>query len=151
MTIWKISWAISPAGHSERKRRAGQGAPNIEARLKQLDTKIRQTCRLDEHCKRILKIPGVGELTATAVVAAVPDPGKLRNGRYMSAWLGLARRRSVITRPRWRWPIRTRGLFGRCAIRERNSITELEWLLPDICTFKQEMCYSRGLIALDSP
>jgi uncharacterized protein YydD (DUF2326 family) len=29
----------------------------IEARLKKLDAKIRQICRQDEHCKRILKIP----------------------------------------------------------------------------------------------
>lgn len=52
----------------------------IEARLKKLDAKIRQICRHDKHCKRILKIPGVGELTATAMVAAVPDPREFRNG-----------------------------------------------------------------------
>ena len=46
----------------------------IECRLKKLDTKIRQLCRQDERCKRILKVPGIGELTATAIVAAVPDP-----------------------------------------------------------------------------
>ena len=61
----------------------------VECRLKKLDTKIRQLCRQDERCKRILKIPGIGELTATAIVAAVPDPKEFRNGRHMSAWLGL--------------------------------------------------------------
>jgi len=61
----------------------------IEARLEKLDTRIRQLCRQNENCQRILKIPGVGELTATAIVAAVPDPGEFRNGRHMSAWLGL--------------------------------------------------------------
>jgi transposase len=66
----------------------------IEARLKKLDTKIRQICRLNEHCKRILKIPGVGELTATAIVAAIPNPKEFRNGRHMSAWLGLVPRQS---------------------------------------------------------
>lgn len=66
----------------------------VEARLKKLDTKIRQLCRLNESCKRILKIPGVGELTATAIVAAVPNPKEFRNGRHMSAWLGLVPRQS---------------------------------------------------------
>lgn len=66
----------------------------IEARLKRLDVKIRQLCRLDENCKRILKVPGVGVLTATAIVAAVPNPGEFRNGRHMSAWLGLVPRQS---------------------------------------------------------
>jgi len=67
---------------------------DIEGRLKKLDTKIRQLCRQNEDCKRILKIPGVGELTATAMVAAVPNPKEFRNGRHMSAWLGLVPRQS---------------------------------------------------------
>jgi transposase len=66
----------------------------IEARLKKLDTKIRQLCRQNENCKRILKVPGVGELTATAIVAAVPNPREFRNGRHMSAWLGLVPKQS---------------------------------------------------------
>ena len=67
---------------------------DIEIRLKKLDTKIRVLCRLNENCKRLLKIPGIGELTATAIVAAVPDPKEFRNGRHMSAWLGLVPRQS---------------------------------------------------------
>ena len=67
---------------------------DVEVRLKKLDTRIRQLCRQNENCQRILKIPGVGELTATAIVAAVPDPGEFRNGRHMSAWLGLVPRQS---------------------------------------------------------
>ena len=41
---------------------------DIEARLKKLNTKIRELCRLDDNCKRILKVPGIGELTATAML-----------------------------------------------------------------------------------
>jgi len=67
---------------------------DVEYRLKKLDTKIRQLCRQNERCARILKIPGVGELTATAIVSAVPDPKEFRNGRHMSAWLGLVPRQS---------------------------------------------------------
>ena len=53
-----------------------------------------RTALINEICQRILKIPGVGELTATAIVAAVPNPGEFRNGRHMSAWLGLVPRQS---------------------------------------------------------
>ncbi len=67
---------------------------DIEARLKKLDTKIRELCRQDERCQRILKVPGIGPLTATAAVAAVPNPKEFRNGRHMSAWLGLVPRQS---------------------------------------------------------
>ena len=67
---------------------------DIEGRLKTLDTRIRQLCRQNETCQRILKVPGVGELTATAIVAAVPNPNEFRNGRHLSAWLGLVPRQS---------------------------------------------------------
>ena len=66
----------------------------VECRLKKLNTKVQQLCRQDERCTRILKVPGIGELTATAIVAAVPDPKEFRNGRHMSAWLGLVPRQS---------------------------------------------------------
>jgi len=66
----------------------------VEHRLKKLDIGIRQLCRQSEYCQRILKTPGVGELTATAIVASVPDPQEFRNGRHMAAWLGLVSRQS---------------------------------------------------------
>ena len=67
---------------------------DVEGRLKTLDTLIRQLCRQNKSCQRLLKIPGVGELTATAIVAAVPNPKVFRNGRHLSAWLGLVPRQS---------------------------------------------------------
>jgi len=66
----------------------------IEARLKEVDCRIRQLCRQNEVCKRMLTIPGIGELTATAIVAAVPNSKEFRNGRHLSAWLGLVPRQS---------------------------------------------------------
>jgi transposase len=66
----------------------------VEARLKKLDKKIRQLCQQNETCRRILKVPGVGELTATAMVAAAPNANEFKNGRHMSAWLGLVPRQS---------------------------------------------------------
>jgi transposase len=66
----------------------------IEARLKKLDKKVHHICRQSETCSRILKIPGVGDLTATAIVAAIPDAKEFKNGRHMAAWLGLVPRQS---------------------------------------------------------
>jgi len=65
-----------------------------EGRLRLLNSKIRRLCRDNEQCRRVLKVPGVGELTATAMVAAVPNPQEFRNGRHMAAWLGLVPRQS---------------------------------------------------------
>lgn len=66
----------------------------IEGRLKLLKSKVRQLCRENETCRRVSTVPGVGELTATAIVAAAPNPKEFRNGRHMSAWLGLVPQQS---------------------------------------------------------
>ena len=44
--------------------------------------------------RRIAAIPGVGLLTATAVVAMMGDPAAFRSGREFAAWLGLVPRHS---------------------------------------------------------
>ena len=66
----------------------------IECRLKKIEVKVKTICKENDACQRILKIPGIGELTATAIIAAVPNPSEFRNGRHMSAWLGLVPRQS---------------------------------------------------------
>ena len=63
-----------------------------EDRLKKLDKMIHQRCQQNETCCRLLQVPGVGELTATAIVAAIPNANEFNNGRHMSAWLGLVPR-----------------------------------------------------------
>jgi transposase len=43
-------------------------------------------------CRKIAEIPGIGPITATAVVAAVGDARQFRNAGHLSAWLGLVPR-----------------------------------------------------------
>ena len=56
------------------------------------DRALSRLAREDETAKRLLTIPGVGEQTATGVVASVPDPRLFKNSRQFSAWLGLVPR-----------------------------------------------------------
>jgi len=53
------------------------------------DERLMQIARKSELCKRLLQIPGVGIVTATALIACVPDPNVFKNGRSLAAWLGL--------------------------------------------------------------
>ncbi len=46
------------------------------------------------HGRRLMEIPGVGPLLASAVVASVPDPAVFRSGRDLSAWIGLVPRQN---------------------------------------------------------
>ena len=43
----------------------------------------------DAVCQEIMKIEGVGPLTASAVIATIGDPKAFKNGREVAAWLGL--------------------------------------------------------------
>ena len=44
--------------------------------------------------RRLTTIPGVGVITATAMAAAIPDPGAFASGRQFAAFLGLVPRQN---------------------------------------------------------
>jgi transposase len=60
--------------------------------IEQIEKKIQQCCKANEDCMRLTTIPGVGPLTATALVASVADAKAFKNGRQMACWLGLVPR-----------------------------------------------------------
>lgn len=64
----------------------------LEARIASCDEKLDRKFKADERCKRLAKVPGVGPLVATALVATVGNAQEFRNGRELSAFLGLAPR-----------------------------------------------------------
>ena len=43
----------------------------------------------DSQCQEILKIEGIGPITASAIIATIGDAKLFKNGREVSAWLGL--------------------------------------------------------------
>ncbi len=45
--------------------------------------------RSSDASRRLESIPGIGPITATALVASVTDPGVFRTGRDLAAWIGL--------------------------------------------------------------
>ena len=64
----------------------------LDARLDELEAKIARWAKADEQAQRLMGIPGVGPITATALLAAVGDVRTFRNGRELAAWLGLVPR-----------------------------------------------------------
>jgi transposase len=64
----------------------------IEALEEKASAIRRELTRLSEHmpaAKQLMTVPGVGVLTATALVAFVGDPHRFRSGRKFAAYLGL--------------------------------------------------------------
>jgi transposase len=64
----------------------------LEDRIVEAEWQIQQWHRDDEASKRLMAIPGVGILTATAVAASVGDASQFASSRQMAAWLGLVPR-----------------------------------------------------------
>jgi transposase len=66
----------------------------IEQHLEKWDRQLHQIYTNNEVCQRLGKIEGIGPITATAIVATVGDASVFKNGREMSAWLGLVPRQN---------------------------------------------------------
>lgn len=64
----------------------------LDERVRQLDQVIERAAREDAVARRLQQIPGIGPVTATALVASVGDARQFRRARDMAAWLGLVPR-----------------------------------------------------------
>lgn len=64
----------------------------LEERITALERKMKALCAAHPVCHRLTAIPGVGYITASAIVAAVGDVSVFKNGREFAAWLGLTPR-----------------------------------------------------------
>ena len=65
----------------------------LEARIAQLERELAALARLSPACTTLLSIPGIGLLTATALVAATSgDVTHFQDARHFSSWFGLTPR-----------------------------------------------------------
>jgi transposase len=64
------------------------------ARIDALEKQLASWQRSEPECQRLMAIPGVGPLTATAIVASVGDARQFRSARQFAAYLGLVPRQS---------------------------------------------------------
>lgn len=64
----------------------------IETRIERISAEIKSIADADDTTRRLMTIPGIGPLGATAIVAAVGDPKRFAKARDVAAWLGLVPR-----------------------------------------------------------
>ena len=64
----------------------------LDERISAFDAEFTAQARDDEKTRRLLTIPGIGPLNATALVAAIGDARSFARGRDLAAWLGLVPR-----------------------------------------------------------
>jgi transposase len=65
---------------------------STQAEIEKLSRHLRGLANKNPEVRRLMQIPGVGPVTAHAVVAAIGDGSQFRTGRNFSAWVGLTPR-----------------------------------------------------------
>jgi transposase len=65
---------------------------DVDRRIAQIDDRLVAICRENAACRRLLGMPGIGPVVATALIAAVDDGRQFRSGRDLAAWIGLVPR-----------------------------------------------------------
>jgi transposase len=81
----------------------------VEQKITELERQLLGWHRTNEVSRRLATIPGVGPITATALVATVGDPAYFRSGRQLAAWLGLVPRQRSSGGKEWLGGISKRG------------------------------------------
>jgi transposase len=64
----------------------------LDRQVGKLETQIQQWHRSSDASSKLAQIPGIGPITASALVASLGDAKNFDNGRQVAAWLGLVPR-----------------------------------------------------------
>lgn len=61
----------------------------LDEQIAKLDQEVARRAREDEVARRLMTIPGIGPITATAIAALAPPAVSFAKGRDFAAWVGL--------------------------------------------------------------
>jgi transposase len=67
----------------------------LDRRIAAFETEFVSFAKESDDARRLMTIPGVGVLTATALIAAIGKAETFKHGRDLAAWLGLVPRQST--------------------------------------------------------
>ena len=62
---------------------------HLDARIEGLSGEIETLAHQDQHCERLMTVPGIGPIISSAMVAAIGTGEVFSKGRDFGAWLGL--------------------------------------------------------------
>jgi len=80
------------AGVLEMLLELKQQLDSLDSLLARYDTRIVRAAQADERSRRLMDVPSIGPMIATALIAAVNEPRHFKSGRGLSANLGLTPR-----------------------------------------------------------
>jgi len=83
-----------PAFLTDSLREQWARVDGLDKAISQLEKRLQAWLKQDEACQRVAQVPGIGLLTATALIATMGDPRAFKSGREFAAWLGLVPRQT---------------------------------------------------------
>lgn len=72
--------------------RLGTHLRELDRQVHELEGQIQTWHQANEGSQKLARIPGIGPLTASALIASIGDARNFKNGRQLAAWLGLVPR-----------------------------------------------------------
>jgi transposase len=100
----------------------------VKKQVLENDRRIRESARETEVGRRLMAIPGVGPLLASAFVASVADPAVFRTGRDLAAWIGLVPKQNSRAGNRYLRQMLVVGAMAVIRHAQRHG-TKRAWLL----------------------
>jgi transposase len=73
-------------------QRLGAHLKELDRHVGELEMQIQTWHRETDASRKLARIPGIGPITASALVASIGDAKSFDNGRQLAAWLGLVAR-----------------------------------------------------------
>ncbi len=74
--------------------RLGDHLKELDRQVQELEVQIQLWHRENTASRKLAQIPGIGPITASALVASIGDAKNFENGRQLAAWLGLVPRQN---------------------------------------------------------
>ena len=81
-----------PGSFCSLLQRLADNLKELDRQVKELEQQIRLWYEQSAASQRLAEIPGIGALTASALVATIEDARCFKNGRQLAAWMGLVPR-----------------------------------------------------------
>src|SRR6202048_4515136 len=86
-----------------------QELEQLAEKIDRADKSVEKIARENEACRRLVKMPGVGPVTATAIIATIGNGTAFRKGRDFAAWLGVVPEEHSTGGKQTLWKIPQRG------------------------------------------
>jgi transposase len=118
----------------------------LETQVSQLESQILQWHRHSTASSKLAGIPGIGPITASALVATIGDAKNFDNGRQVAAWLGLVPRQHSSGGKQNLLGISKRGdcYLRTLLIHGARSVIHWQERKPDACSWVGEVVKRRN-------